>query len=115
MSYNDRVNFRARLRINGSWSTGLPQSYSYARHSNNITFATSTILETIIYLAANDYIDIGCNVGKNTDTSFTSTFNGLQFFNGGCLLLGRSKLFKKVLSKFNFVFIMIVRYDISGN
>ena len=99
-SYLNRVNFRTRLRINGSWIMGLPQSYSYARHSNYIPFATSTIPETIILLEAGDAIDIACVVSKNTNTAFSSTFDGIQFFHGGCLLLVRSKLFKKVLSKF---------------
>ena len=84
---NDRVNFRTRLRINGSWTSGLPQSYSYARHSNYIPVATSTIPETIIYLAANDFIDIACDVSKNTNISFSSTFDGIQFFHGGVLTI----------------------------
>ena len=86
-SYTDRVNFRARLRINGSWSTGLPQGYSYARHSNYVKFATSTIPETIILLGAGDVIDIGCDVGKANNTSFTSDFVGMQFYNGGVITI----------------------------
>ena len=83
----DRVNFRARLRINGSWSMGLPQGYSYARHSNYVKFASSTIPETIILLGAGDVIDIGCDVGKSTNTSFTSDFVGMQFYNGGVITI----------------------------
>ena len=65
----------------------ITQGYSYARHRDYVKFATSTIPETIILLVAGDVIDIGCDVGKATNTTFTSDFGGMQFYNGGVITI----------------------------
>ena len=82
VSYNDRVNFRIRLRINGTWVLGFPQAYSYARHQNYASYATSVISDFCLPLNAGDDIDIFCSVAKAQNSNFTSDFTGLQLFNG---------------------------------
>ena len=82
VSYNDRVNFRIRLRINGTWILGYPQAYSYARHQNYASYATSVISDFCLPLNAGDDIDIFCSVAKAQNSNFTSDFTGLQLFNG---------------------------------
>ena len=85
----DRVTLRARLRINGVWTFGLPQGYAYMRHQNYGMYGTSTISPIIQILNAGDTIDITCNVNKGSTTIFNSDFSGLQFFNGCNILVKR--------------------------
>jgi hypothetical protein len=88
-SYSDRVNFRIRLRVNGSWFLGYPQAYSYARHQNYARYATSVITDHCTPLNAGDVFDIFASVAKATNSNFTSDFSGLQIFNGATLTIKR--------------------------
>jgi hypothetical protein len=88
-SYTDRVNFRIRFRLNGTWVAGYPQAYSYARHQNYARYATSVITDFCLPLSAGDKIDIFCNVAKATNSNFTSDFGGLQLFNGATFTIKR--------------------------
>jgi hypothetical protein len=88
-TYTDRVNFRIRFRVNGTWVAGYPQAYSYARHQNYARYATSIITDFCLPLNAGDKIDIFCNVAKATNSNFTSDFGGLQLFNGATFTIKR--------------------------
>jgi len=88
-NYSDRVNFRIRLRVNGSWFMGYPQAYSYSRHQNYARYATSVITDHCTPLMAGDKIDIFCSVAKAQNSNFTSDFSGLQLFNGATLTIKR--------------------------
>jgi hypothetical protein len=89
VSYTDRVNFRIRFRLNGSWFLGYPQAYSYSRHQNYARYATSVITDYCTPLNAGDKIDIYCNVAKAQNSNFTSDFGGLQLFNGATFTIKR--------------------------
>jgi hypothetical protein len=88
-TYSDRVNFRIRLRVNGSWFLGYPQAYSYARHQNYARYATSVITDHCTQLNAGDVFDIFASVAKASNSNFTSDFSGLQIFNGATLTIKR--------------------------
>jgi hypothetical protein len=88
-TYTDRVNFRIRFRVNGTWVAGYPQAYSYARHQNYARYSTSVITDFCLPLNAGDKIDIFCNVAKATNNNFTSDFGGLQLFNGSTFTIKR--------------------------
>jgi hypothetical protein len=88
-SYSDRVNFRIRFRVNGSWFLGYPQAYSYSRHQNYARYATSVITDHCTQLNAGDVFDIFASVAKASNSNFTSDFSGLQLFNGATLTIKR--------------------------
>jgi hypothetical protein len=88
-SYSDRVNFRIRFRVNGSWFLGYPQAYSYSRHQNYARYATSVITDHCTALNAGDVFDIFASVAKAQNSNFSSDFSGLQLFNGATLTIKR--------------------------
>ena len=85
ISINARINLRCRVRVNGSWVNGQAQGYGYARLSTEVTYASATVAEWLFSFNQNDTIDVRADVSIGTNTAFTSSFNGIQFFNG-CLL-----------------------------
>lgn len=85
ISINARINLRCRVRVNGSWVNGQAQGYGYARLSTEVPYATATVSEWIFSFNQNDTIDVRADVSIGTNTVFTSSFSGIQFFNG-CLL-----------------------------
>jgi len=89
VSVNARINIRIRIRINGSWFQGYPQAYGYIRNQNEVTYATATCSDWIVQLTQNDIIDVVAHVGVGTNTSFSSSFLGLQFFNGATFTIRR--------------------------
>ena len=80
--YTDRVNLRARLRLNSSWNVGDPQGYGYARHNSYVMYASAVIPEIVRFYTAGDTLDIRVDINKASTTNFTSDFNGIDIFNG---------------------------------
>ena len=89
ISVNARINIRCRIRINGNWFQGYPQAYGYIRNQNEVTYATATCSDWIVQLTQDDVIDVIAHVGVGSNTSFSSSFFGLQFFNGATFTIRR--------------------------
>jgi len=89
VSVNARINIRCRIRINGSWFQGYPQAYGYIRNQNEVVYATATCSDWIVQLTQNDIIDVIAHVGVGTNNNFSSSFLGLQFFNGATFTIRR--------------------------
>jgi len=89
ISVNARINIRCRIRINGSWFQGYPQAYGYIRNQNEVTYATATVSDWIVQLTQDDVVDVIAHVGVGTNNAFSSSFLGVQFFNGATFTIRR--------------------------
>lgn len=87
VSYNDRVNLRIRLVVNGGYSSFYPEAFGYARHFNYVPYATACYTDFVISLTAGDVVQNRLDISKGNTTGFNSTFDGINIASGcNCMI-----------------------------